>query len=146
VANAGVFSERTVVGENQAVVIDDRVPLSSACLIGCAVVTGAGAVLNRAKVQPGQTVAVIGAGGIGQSVIQAARLSNASRIVVIDANPAKAAAARQMGATDFIDASAVDDTVTAAKDLRFPNGVGYTFEAVGQPALIRNALHPPARR
>jgi Zn-dependent alcohol dehydrogenase len=139
-ANAGVFSERTIVGENQAVVIDERVPLSSACLIGCAVVTGAGAVLNRAKVQPGETVAVIGAGGIGQSVIQAARLSNASRIVVIDANPAKEAAARQMGATDFVDASTVDDTVTAAKDLGFPNGFDYTFECVGHPALIRNAI------
>ena len=139
-ANAGVFSERALVGENQAVVIDPRVPLSSACLIGCAVVTGAGAVLNRAKVQPGQSVAVIGAGGIGQSVIQGARLSNASRVVVIDANPAKEAAARQMGATDFIDASVVDDTVTAAKDLGFPNGFDYTFECVGHPALIRNAI------
>jgi len=91
-------------------------------------------------VQPGQSVAVIGAGGIGQSVIQAARLSNASRVVVIDANPAKEAAARQMGATDFIDASVVDDTVAAAKDLGFPNGFDYTFECVGHPALIRNAI------
>jgi S-(hydroxymethyl)glutathione dehydrogenase/alcohol dehydrogenase len=139
-ANAGVFSERVVVGENQAVVIDPRVPLSSACLIGCAVVTGAGAVLNRANVQPGESVAVIGAGGIGQSVIQAARLSNASRVVVIDANPAKEAAARQFGATDFIDASVVTDTVSAARDLGFPNGFDYTFECVGHPALIRNAI------
>jgi Zn-dependent alcohol dehydrogenase len=139
-ANAGVFSERVVVGEHQAVVIDDRVPLSSACLIGCAVVTGAGAVLNRAKVQPGQTVVVIGAGGIGQSVIQAARLSSAGRIIVVDANPAKEAAARQFGATEFVDASAVDDTVAAVKDLGLPNGVDHTFECVGHPALIRNAI------
>jgi Zn-dependent alcohol dehydrogenase len=139
-ANAGVFTERTVVAESQAVVIPPEMPLTAACLIGCAVVTGAGAVLNRAKVQPGETVAVIGAGGIGQSVIQAARLSNASRVVVIDANPAKEAAARQMGATDFIDASGIDDTVTAAKDLGFPNGFDFTFECVGHPALIRNAI------
>jgi Zn-dependent alcohol dehydrogenase len=139
-ANAGVFAERTVVGESQAVVIDERVPLSSACLIGCAVVTGAGAVLNRAKVQPGQTVVVIGAGGIGQSVIQAARLSNAARIVVIDANPAKEAVARQFGATDFLDASTVDDTVDAVKSLGLPNGVDHTFECVGHPALIRDAI------
>ncbi|MEY2591007.1 MAG: hypothetical protein QOJ67_2991 [Acidimicrobiaceae bacterium] len=139
-ANAGVFTERTVVNETQAVVIDDRVPLDAACLIGCAVVTGAGAVLNRAKVQPGETVLVIGAGGIGQSVIQAARLSAAGRIVVVDANPAKEAVARQFGATDFIDASSVDDTISAVKDLGLPNGVDYAFECVGHPALIRQAI------
>ena len=139
-ANAGVMTERTVVHETQAVVIDERVPLASACLIGCAVVTGAGAVWNRAKVQLGQTVAVIGAGGIGQSVIQAARISGASRVVVVDANPAKEAAARQMGATDFVDASEVDDTVAAVKDLGLPNGVDHAFECVGHPALIRNAV------
>jgi S-(hydroxymethyl)glutathione dehydrogenase/alcohol dehydrogenase len=139
-ANAGVFSERVVVGENQAVVIDSRVPLSSACLIGCAVVTGAGAVLNRANVQPGESVAVIGAGGIGQSVIQAARIAAAGRIVVIDANPAKEAVARQFGATDFIDGAASDDVVAAVKELGLPNGVDYAFECVGHPALIRNAI------
>ena len=139
-ANAGVFSEHTIVWETQCVVIDKAVPLESACLIGCAVLTGTGAVLNRARVQPGQTVAVIGAGGIGQSVIQGARLSSAGRIVAIDANPAKEAAARQMGATDFIDASAVDDTVAALRDLGLPNGVDYAFECVGHPALIRQAV------
>jgi S-(hydroxymethyl)glutathione dehydrogenase/alcohol dehydrogenase len=139
-ANAGVFTERTVVAESQAVVIPQEVPLEVACLIGCAVVTGAGAVLNRAKVQPGQTVAVIGAGGIGQSVIQAARLSAAGRIVVIDANPGKEAVARQFGATDFLDASSIDDTVAAVKDLGLPNGVDHAFECVGHPALIRTAI------
>lgn len=139
-ANAGVFTERTVVAESQAVVIPQEVPLEVACLIGCAVVTGAGAVLNRAKVQPGQTVAVIGAGGIGQSVIQAARLSAAGRIVVIDANPAKEAVARQFGATDFLDASSIDDTVAAVHDLGLPNGVDHAFECVGHPALIRTAI------
>lgn len=139
-ANAGVFTERTVVAESQAVVIPQEVPLEVACLIGCAVVTGAGAVLNRAKVQPGQTVAVIGAGGIGQSVIQAARLSAAGRIVVIDANPGKEAVARQFGATDFLDASSIDDTVAAVKELGLPDGVDHAFECVGHPALIRTAI------
>jgi Zn-dependent alcohol dehydrogenase len=142
-ANAGVFTERTVVAESQAVVISKDMPLDAACLIGCAVVTGAGAVLNRAKVQPGQTVAVIGAGGIGQSVIQAARLSAASRIVVIDANPAKEAVARQFGATDFVDGSALTgegELVAAVKDLGLPDGVDHAFECVGHPALIRNAI------
>ena len=139
-ANTGVFTEEVVVTETQAVVIDPDVPLSAACLIGCAVVTGAGAVLNRAKVQPGQTVVVIGAGGIGQSAIQAARISAAGRIVVVDANPGKEAVARQFGATDFVDASSTDDTVAAVKDLGLPNGVDHAFECVGHPALIRNAI------
>lgn len=139
-ANAGVFSEHTVVNETQAIVIDKDVPLEVACLIGCAVVTGTGAVLNRAKVQPGQTVAVIGAGGIGQSVIQAARIAASGRIVVVDANPAKEAVARQFGASDFIDGTAVGDLVAAVKDLGLPNGVDHVFECVGHPALIRNAV------
>ncbi len=139
-ANTGVFTEQVVVAETQAVVIDPEVPLSSACLIGCAVVTGAGAVLNRAKVQPGQTVAVIGAGGIGQSAIQAARIAAAGRIVAIDANPAKEAVARQFGATDFVDAGAVDDTVAAVKDRGLPGGVDHVFECVGHPALIRQGV------
>jgi Zn-dependent alcohol dehydrogenase len=129
-----------VVNETQAVVIDPDVPLSAACLIGCAVVTGAGAVLNRAKVQPGQTVAVIGAGGIGQSAIQAARIAAAGRIVVIDANPDKEAVARRFGATDFVDASSTDDTVAAVKDLGLPGGVDHVIECVGHPALIRQGV------
>jgi Zn-dependent alcohol dehydrogenase len=139
-ANAGVFTEQVVVSETQAVVIDPDVPLSVACLIGCAVVTGTGAVLNRAKVQPGQTVVVIGAGGIGQSAIQAARIAAAGRIVVVDANPDKEAAARQFGATDFVDASAVGDTVAAIKDAGLPNGVDHVFECVGHPALINQGI------
>jgi S-(hydroxymethyl)glutathione dehydrogenase/alcohol dehydrogenase len=73
-------------------------------------------------------------------VIQAARLAAAGRIVVVDANPAKEAVARQFGATDFIDATAVDDTVAAVKDLGLPNGVDYAFECVGHPALIRQSI------
>jgi S-(hydroxymethyl)glutathione dehydrogenase/alcohol dehydrogenase len=139
-ANTGVFTEQVVVAETQAVVIDPDVPLSAACLIGCAVVTGAGAVLNRAKVQPGQTVAVIGAGGVGQSAIQAARIAAAGRIVAIDANPDKEAVARRFGATDFVDASSTDDTVAAVKDLGLPAGLDHVFECVGHPALIRQGV------
>src|SRR5207244_9832736 len=118
----------TVVRDTQAVVIDERVPFEAACLIGCAVVTGTGAVLNRAKVRPGETVAVIGAGGIGQSVIQAARIAAAGRIAVVDANPGKEAAALELGATEF--ATSVE-------------GLGlfdHVFECVGHPDLIRQAI------
>jgi Zn-dependent alcohol dehydrogenase len=139
-ANTGVFTEQVVVKETQAVVIDPDVPLAAACLIGCAVVTGAGAVLNRARVQPGQTVAVIGAGGIGQSAIQAARIAAAGRIVVIDANPEKEAVARRFGATDFVDAGSVADTVEAVKDLGLPTGLDHVFECVGHTALIRQGV------
>ena len=139
-ANTGVFTDQVVVAETQAVVIDPDVPLSAACLIGCAVVTGAGAVLNRARVQPGQTVVIIGAGGIGQSAIQAARIAAAGRVVVIDANPAKEAVARRFGATDFVDASATDDTVAAVKALGLSLGADHVFECVGHPALIRQGI------
>jgi Zn-dependent alcohol dehydrogenase len=139
-ANAGVFTESVVVNETQAIVIDPEVPLEVACLIGCAVLTGAGAVLNRAKVQPGQTVAVIGAGGIGQSVIQAARIAAASRIVVVDANPTKEQVARLFGATDFVGTSAGHDLAAAVKELGLPGGVDHVFECVGHPNLIRAAV------
>jgi S-(hydroxymethyl)glutathione dehydrogenase/alcohol dehydrogenase len=139
-ASAGVFTEEVVVSEAQAIVIDPDVPFEAACLIGCAVVTGAGAVLNRAKVQPGQTVVIIGAGGIGQSAIQAARIAAAGRIVVLDANAAKEDVARRFGATDFIDPRTVEDSVAAVKDLGLPNGVDHVFECVGHPDLIRQAV------
>jgi len=139
-ANTGVFTEQVVVTETQAVVIDPDVPLRVACLIGCAVVTGAGAVLNRARVQPGQTVVVIGAGGIGQAAIQAARIAAAGRIVVVDANPDKQSVSRRFGATDFVDASATGDAVAAVKDLGLPDGADHVIECVGHPALIRQGV------
>jgi S-(hydroxymethyl)glutathione dehydrogenase/alcohol dehydrogenase len=139
-ANTGVFADFTIVRESQAVVIDKRVPFEAACLIGCAVVTGAGAVMNRAHVQPGQTVVVIGAGGIGLSVVQAARLAGASRVVVVDANGSKQAAALEFGATEFLDTSGIEDPVKAVKDLGLKRGVDHAFECVGLPALIRNAI------
>jgi Zn-dependent alcohol dehydrogenase len=141
-ASAGVFTESVVVAETQAVPIDPEVRFEVACLIGCAVVTGTGAVFNRAKVQRGQTVAVIGAGGIGQSAIQAARIAAASRIVVLDANPAKEDVARRFGATDFVDVGSLDgaEVVAAVKDLGLPNGVDHVIECVGHPVVIRTAV------
>lgn len=139
-ASLGLFGEYTVVDEAQAVVIGDDVPFEVACLIGCAVVTGTGAVFNRAKVERGQSVVVIGAGGIGQSVIQAARIAGASRIVVVDSNPGKEAISRTFGANDFVNGAEVSDVVSAVKDLGLPNGADHVFECVGHPALIANAI------
>jgi S-(hydroxymethyl)glutathione dehydrogenase/alcohol dehydrogenase len=138
-ANAGVFTESTVVNQTQAVVIDSDVPLTSACLIGCAVVTGVGAVLNRARPTHGQSAVVIGVGGIGLNVIQGLALAHALPVVAVDTNPAKESAARQFGATHFICAGPEVDTVAAVKEI-CPDGVDFAFECVGHPALIRTAV------
>jgi Zn-dependent alcohol dehydrogenase len=137
-ANVSSFSEYTVVKANQAVPIDKTVPLESAALIGCGVVTGVGAVFNRAKVTHGQSAAVFGVGGIGLNVIQGLRLADALPIIAIDTNPAKESIAREFGATHFIDASSVD-TEEAVKEI-VPGGVDFSFECVGHPAVIRTAI------
>lgn len=136
-ANASVFTERVVVKEVQAVPIPADVPMASAALIGCGVLTGVGAVLNRAKVRIGETVVVIGVGGIGLNAIQGARIARAGRIVAVDTNPRKEDVARRFGATDFIDPSG-GDVVALVKEL-LPGGADYVFECVGHPALIRAA-------
>jgi len=149
-AAASVFAEYTIVKEVQAVPIDVDVPFTSASLIGCGVLTGVGAVLNRAKVRPGETAAVFGVGGVGLNVIQGLRLSGASRIIAIDTVAGKEALARQFGATHFVDASNAD----AVKGIRAivphnpksvagalgPGGVTWSFDCVGHPAVLRNAI------
>ncbi|MBC9716398.1 Zn-dependent alcohol dehydrogenase [Streptomyces sp. TRM66268-LWL] len=138
-ASNSSFAERTVVKAVQAVKIPKEIPLTSAALIGCGVLTGVGAVLNRARVDRGDSVVVIGAGGIGLNVLQGARIAGATAIVAVDANPAKADVARQFGATHFIDASAVDDTSEAVREV-LPTGADHVFECVGNPKLIRQAV------
>ncbi|MEY9847471.1 Zn-dependent alcohol dehydrogenase [Streptacidiphilus sp. BW17] len=138
-ASTSVFAERTVVKAVQVVPIDPAIPFTSAALIGCGVLTGVGAVLNRAKVDIGDTVAVIGCGGIGLNVIQGARIAGASRIIAIDAVAEKESIARTFGATDFVDARAVDDTVAAVRAL-VPYGVDHAFECVGPTKLTRQAI------
>jgi len=137
-ANIGAFSQFTNVKARQAVPIDKSVPFEVASLIGCGVITGVGAVFNRAKVSHGQSVAVIGVGGIGLNVIQGARLSDALPIIAIDNNPKKEALAKQFGATHFINSAEVDP-LEAIKEI-CPNGVDFSFECVGHPALIRQSV------
>jgi len=136
-ANTSVFTERVVVKEVQAVPIPEDVPMASAALIGCGVLTGVGAVLNRAKVGIGETVVVIGVGGIGLNVIQGARIARAGRVVAVDTNPRKEETARRFGATDFVDPSG-QDVIELVKEL-LPRGADYVFECVGHPSLIRAA-------
>jgi len=136
-AATSVFCEYTVVDAVQAVVISDALPPAAAALVGCAVLTGVGAVLNRARVQPGERVAVIGVGGIGLNAIQGARLAGAQRIVAIDTNPAKEEVARRFGATHFL--SERGDALREALFEVSPLGVDHVFECVGAPGLVKAA-------
>ncbi|MFJ7206916.1 Zn-dependent alcohol dehydrogenase [Streptomyces sp. NPDC098789] len=138
-ASNSAFAERTIVKAVQAVKIPGDIPFTSAALIGCGVLTGVGAVLNRAKVDRGESVVVIGTGGIGLNVLQGARIAGATTIVAVDANPAKEAVARQFGATHFIDASAVADSSAAVREV-LPTGADHAFECVGNVKLIRQAI------
>jgi len=138
-ANTSVFVDATRVKETQAIKVDPAIPMAQASLIGCGVITGVGAVLNRARVRAGDSVAVFGIGGIGLNVIQGAVLAGATTIIAVDANPAKATLAREFGATDFVDASA-GDAVAETKDKTGGDGVDHAFECVGHPGVLRNCI------
>lgn len=135
----GTFSECTVVKQNMLTRVNPKADPKYACCIACGVTTGVGAALETAKVKPGSTVAVFGAGGVGLSVVQGARIAGAGRIIAIDNNPAKEAVARAMGATDFIDARSVENIVAHLFKLT-GTGVDYAFECIGIPSLMRQAL------
>ncbi len=118
-----------LIHEQALVKIDRDMPLDKAALIGCGVTTGLGAVFRTARVAPGETVAVIGCGGIGLSAVQGARIAGANKIIAIDMAESKLELAQQMGATHVVNASS-DDVVAAVKDLT-GGGVHHSFEAVG---------------
>ncbi len=132
------FAELAVVPASGAVRIRADAPLDLAALVGCAVATGVGAVVNTAGVEPGATVAVIGCGGVGLSVVQGARLASAGRIVAIDVRPEKVELALTMGATDALDVSG-GDAVEAVLEL-LPDGVDYAFDAIGQTSTTEQAI------
>jgi S-(hydroxymethyl)glutathione dehydrogenase/alcohol dehydrogenase len=127
--NLSSFAEQMLVHENALVKVSDDVPLDIGALVGCGVVTGVGAVFNAARVEAGTTVAVIGCGGIGLSAVNGAAVAGASRVIAIDTVASKLEIAREMGATDTINASNVD-AVAAVRDLT-GGGVHYSFEALG---------------
>jgi len=106
-AGIGAYAERMLVHENALVKIRKDMPLDKAALISCSVVTGVGAVLNRAKVTPASTVAVLGVGGVGMSVIQGARIAGARQIIAVDVVDYKLERAREFGATDVVNAAKV---------------------------------------
>src|SRR3954454_14677866 len=136
--NLSSFGEQMLVHENSMVKIDDDIPLDRAALVGCGVVTGVGAVFNAAKVEPGATVAVIGCGGAGLSAVNGAALAGAERIIAIDRVQSKLDIARELGATDTINASNLD-TVEAVRELT-KGGVHYSFQALGTKATAEQSF------
>ena len=135
----GTFCTHTVVAARQAVPVPTDCPPEQASLLGCGVTTGVGAVLYTAGVRRGGTVAVYGCGGIGSSVIMGARLARASKIIAVDIAENKLAWAREFGATDVVNA-ADGDPVEAIKELTGGNGVDYSFECVGMPQTLLQAM------
>jgi S-(hydroxymethyl)glutathione dehydrogenase/alcohol dehydrogenase len=134
----GGFAERALVHENQLALVPKEMPFAQAALLGCGVVTGAGAILNTARVAAGDTVVIFGAGGVGLNAISGARIAGASRIVAIDIQPKRLEAAKKFGATDVIDSSATKP-VEAVRDL-LPRGADHVFDFVGLKAVAEQGL------
>jgi len=132
------FASHCVVPAGSAVPIPAGLPLWQASLLGCGVVTAVGAVRNAARVAVGETVCVIGCGGVGQQLVAAARLAGAGRIIAVERDRAKLELALARGATDAVAAAAGADPVAGVLELA-PGGVDHAFEAVGSPATIRLA-------
>jgi S-(hydroxymethyl)glutathione dehydrogenase/alcohol dehydrogenase len=134
------FSEFTVLPEISLAKVNKQAPLEEVCLLGCGVTTGMGAVLNTAKVEPGDTVAIFGLGGIGLSAIIGARMAGASRIIGIDINEAKFELATQLGATDLINPKDFDKPIQEVIVEMTDGGVDYSFECIGNVNVMRQAL------
>ena len=134
------FSEYSVVAEVSLAKISSAAPLDKVCLLGCGVTTGIGAVRNTAKVEPGDTIAVFGLGGIGLSVVQGAVLAKAGRIIAIDTNPDKFEMAKLLGATDYVNPKDYDAPIAEVIVDMTDGGVDYSFECVGNVNLMRSAL------
>lgn len=129
------FAEYAVVPESGAVKVRKDMPLDKAALVGCSVMTGVGAAINTAKVEPGSSVLVIGCGGVGLNIIQGAALAGAGRIIAVDTLQNKLGYAREFGATDTLSAS--DGDVAKRVVEMTKGGVDYAFEAIGNPKTIK---------
>jgi S-(hydroxymethyl)glutathione dehydrogenase/alcohol dehydrogenase len=134
----GGFAERALIHENQLALLRKEMPFAQAALLGCGVVTGAGAVLNTATVSAGDTVVIFGAGGVGLNAISGALIAGASRIIVIDIQPKRLDVAKQFGATDVIDSSQTNP-VEAVRDL-LPRGADHVFDFVGLKQVAEQGL------
>ena len=133
------FAEYAVVCESATVKVRDDAPLDVVCLLGCGASTGIGAVINKARVRAGSSVAVFGCGGVGLATIMAAKLVGARQIVAVDMLDKKLKLAGELGATDLVNASK-DDPVVKIAELS-GGGVDYSFEAIGNPSVMTQAFH-----
>jgi S-(hydroxymethyl)glutathione dehydrogenase / alcohol dehydrogenase len=129
--NLSAFAEMMLVHEHACVAIDRDMPLDRAALIGCAVTTGAGAVFNAARVVPGESVCVVGCGGVGLAAVNAAKIAGAGKIIAVDPVADKRATAQALGATHVVDASS--DTAAEQVVELSRGGVHHAIEAVGRP-------------
>ena len=143
VLGAGAFAEETLVLDRAVVKIPDDVPFEVAALVGCAVTTGFGAVVNTAKVQRGDTVVVIGCGGVGLSIVQGAAWAGAERVVAVDLSSDKLALAKDLGATDTVDGR--EDVEAAVRELTGGRGADHVFEAIGRSDTIKTAYRSTRR-
>ncbi|EHA1125892.1 S-(hydroxymethyl)glutathione dehydrogenase/class III alcohol dehydrogenase [Vibrio navarrensis] len=134
------FSEYTVLPEISLAKVNKEAPLEEICLLGCGVTTGMGAVMNTAKVNKGDTVAIFGLGGIGLSAIIGARMVGASRIIGIDINEKKFELAKQLGATDCINPQKFDKPIQDVIIEMTDGGVDFSFECIGNVNVMRQAL------
>jgi len=144
VAGMGIatFAERSIAPVEAVVKIEPEIPLDLSCLIGCGVTTGVGAALNTAKVRPGDSVVVIGCGGVGLNVIQGARIAGATNIVAVDLIPDKLELAKQFGATHAVLSGQLD---SIKQELTGGEGFDFGFEVIGLPATIRQAYEATRR-
>jgi S-(hydroxymethyl)glutathione dehydrogenase / alcohol dehydrogenase len=133
----GAFAEATVVPAKAVIPIGEDIPFEVAALLGCAVLTGVGAVTNAGRVKEGENVLVIGLGGVGLSAVQGARMAGAGRIIATDVSPDKEELARRCGATDFV--LAADDLTKQVRGLTEGRGADVAVECVGRPVTIRQA-------
>ena len=138
-AGLGCWSEEAVVDQRAAIKIDKEMPMAAAALLGCAVVTACGAVFNVADVQPGDTMTVVGCGGLGLTAVQAGRIAGAGRIIAVDINPNKLEMARSFGATDVVDSSQ-GDAVEQVRELTGGDGTKFAFDFVGLVETAQDAL------
>ena len=134
----GGFAERALIHENQLALVPKELPFPQAALLGCGVVTGAGSVLNTADVKAGETVVILGAGGVGLNAVSGARIAGASRTVVIDIQPNRLDAAKRFGATDVIDSSKTN-SIEAVHDL-LPGGADHVFDFVGLKSVVEQGV------
>ena len=137
-ANLSSFADHMLIPERSLVKIRDDMPLDRACLIGCGVTTGLGAALNTVQIPPGASVAIIGCGGVGLSALQGARIIGAGKIIAVDAQPWKFDLARDLGATDCVNA-ADGDPVAAVQELT-GGGADFVFECIGLIPTVEQAV------